>query len=279
MIQQPASVPLTNEVTARQQHVEDVLLTARLRSFTVMAASKLQFVFQNPDGLPYDLTDCEDTFIAEIRELVSGADRILLDVSIKTAAGGLLELEVPAGLLPGIYRGSVTLFHEQVPILKNPFRLYTAIDAANGIPTLQEMRLFIRDTYPEENLLLDGRAFSDEEIAASMERAIRYYNEVPPRLEELMTTQNFPYRHHLIEGTLGQLYLIAAEDCRKNSLQYQAGGLSVADKEKEANYQRAAQYHWQAYQQFVRVKKAQLNMESGWGVILSPYSYRNSYRR
>lgn len=272
--QKPNPVTPDNRVRPDLTRNEDRVLTARLRAFTVGANSRLVFQFQSTEGLPYDLTDLDDcTFEAFIREMVSGAQGRTLEVQVDDAENGLLQISIPAGIPNGGYRGTVTMYQDEVPILTNHFRLMVSTDSPHGPPSLQEIRLHIRDTMTAENLLTEDRAFSDEEIMGAMERALRYWNETSPNLGELATTQNFPYRHFLIEGTLGQLYMIAAEDFRKNSLQYQAGGLSVADKEKEANYQRAAQIHWQAYQQFVQEKKSELNVAMGWGWIPSPYAY------
>lgn len=270
----PKPVAPDNTVRPDLTQNDDRILSARMRAFTVSAASKLLFQFQNREGIPYDLTDLEDCrFEAFIREMVSGAKPTLLEVTVDDAENGLLLITIPATLLNGGYRGTVTMLEGDTPILTNNFRLMVSTDSPHGPPSLQEIRMHIRDTMSAENLLTEDRAFSDEEIMGAMERALRYWNETPPSLDRLATTQNFPYKHFLIEGTLGQLYMVAAEDFRKNSLQYQAGGLSVADKEKEANYQRAAQMHWQAYQQFVLEKKSELNVSMGWGVVPSPYSY------
>ena len=131
-----------------------------------------------------------------------------------------------------------------------------------------EIRMYLRDTYPEENYLLEGLEFQDTEIAMAVERAIRYFNEVPPHLDLFRaTTNNFQWRYHLLEGVLGQLYRIAANSDRKNNLQYSAGGLSVNDVSKEQNYLQASQLHWQSYQQFVESKKYELNMLSFYAYI------------
>lgn len=270
---EPHPVPVTNEVHPDRTFQDDTVLRTRLRAFTVSAASELLFEFQNQEGVPYELEDDGSVFKAHVREMVVGGKPYTLPVTVKDYSKGQLLISVPANFRPGGYRGTVTMYRDDTPILTNDFRLYVSTDSPKGPPSLQEIRLYLRDTSRHESLLLEDRAFEDSEIMAAMERALRYWNETPPDLGRPASTHNFPYRHHLIEGTLGQLFMIAAEDYRKNSLQYQAGGLSVADKDKEMNYLKAAQYHWDTYRQFVDSKKSELNAALAWGTIPSPYSY------
>ena len=257
-----------NEVTSRTEKIDDISLTAKLRTFTCNTASTLKFTFQNAEGLAYDLTGDDSEFKASIQEAVEGSRIYDLSVTRVDDEHGVLSVKIPGNLPPGIYRGSVKMVHDGSVVVSNPFRLYVASDMGNGIPSIAEIRMYLRDTYPEENYLLEGLEFQDTEIAMAVERAIRYFNEVPPHLDLFRaTTNNFPWRYHLLEGVLGQLYRIAANSDRKNNLQYSAGGLSVNDVSKEQNYLQASQLHWQSYQQFVESKKYELNMLSFYAYI------------
>lgn len=249
------------DVKAREKTIEDIKLSGKLRTFNANSPSTLEFEFQNADGLSYDLTDDDSEFRGYICETVSNSQLRALTVEKKDAAKGLLSVRIPSGLLPGIYRGAVQMIHDGQPILSNAFRLYVSVELSTGVPSLQEIRMYLRDSYPEENSLLEGLEFEDSEIVIATERALRYFNEVPPHLDSFVATStNFPWRYHLLEGILGQLYRIAANSDRKNSLQYSAGGLSVNDNGKEQNYLQASQMHWQTYQQFVDMKKYEMNM-------------------
>lgn len=270
-----ASVPVTDEINPRREKIDDIKLNARLRSFTVTGASKLQLVFQNNEGSPYDLDGIDSSeFTAGIKELVTGGKWADVPVSIKDAPKGVLEIQIPSTLRNGLYRGRVALTSEGTTILENSFRVYVSRDLSNGLPPIEEIRMMLRDTHPEESFLLEGREFADEEITLAIDRTIRYFNEAPPFLEDVkINTIDCPWRYHVMEGILGQLCLIAAGECRKNALQYSAGGLSVADKEKESSYMQGYQLHWGSYKEFVREIKTSINMDRCWGVIDSPYSY------
>lgn len=252
---------IPEEVKAREKQIEDIKLSGKLRTFNCNSPSTLKFEFQNADGLPYDLTDDDSEFRAYICETVSNSQLRILNVEKTDPEKGLLSVKIPAGIMPGIYRGAVQMIHDGQPILSNAFRMYISVELGVGVPSLQEIRMYLRDSYPEENSLIDGLEFEDSEIVIATERALRYFNEVPPHLDTFVaTTTNFPWRYHLLEGILGQLYRMAANSDRKNSLQYSAGGLSVNDNGKEQNYLQASQMHWQAYQQFVDAKKYEMNM-------------------
>lgn len=269
-----APVKLSTVVLPQREKVEEVVLHARTRSFNINNTAELLFRFQDPEGHPYDLTDMDesDTFVAFAEEIVRGAVGYKIPVEVKDPEYGLLLVKIDKPLRQGIYRGKVVLMHDDKPMIINPFRIYVNYDRGIGAPSIEEIREYLRDTYPEENNLLEGHLVSDEEITLAVERAVRYFNEVPPDVGRV-STANFPWRMHLMEGILGQLFRMLESHHRKNSLSYQAGGLSVADMDKERNYQSAASYHWDTYRQFVADKKSQINMEDCFGTIPSPYFF------
>jgi hypothetical protein len=67
--------------------------------------------------------------------------------------------------------------------------------------------------------------------------------------------------------------MMAAEQYRRNQLNYSAAGVALDDQNKEANYERAGQMRWQAYREWVRVKKAEINLEGAYGEVGSTYQY------
>ena len=250
----------------------------KLRSFTISEGSvptSIEFYLLNKDGLKYDLSDLEDPELyCAISESVQNSVYYEEQVEIKDASQGLLEIIIDT-IYPGVYRGILELRAEGKTILENPFLLYVsqAVGTNNGPPTLLEIRLMLRDSSAFENLLLDDVSFKDEEIALAAIRPIQYFNEVEPDIGVYFSTSNFPWRAHWIDGMLAQLYLIAAEDYRKNSLSYQAGGLSVADKDKAQNYMNAYKEKWASFVHFVRDKKGAINMERAWSAFPSIYTY------
>ena len=66
---------------------------------------------------------------------------------------------------------------------------------------------------------------------------------------------------------------MVAEQYRRNQLTYSAAGLAVDDQNKEGSYERAGQTRWLAYRDWVRAKKAEINLEGAYGEIGSTYQY------
>lgn len=277
------ATPQTQNITATPETELDTVTEVKgpenkLRSFTVSSTTEtqqLEFVLQNDKGLPYDLSGLEDiTLSGNLSESVGGFESVALPVEVRDAAKGILQITLP-GLNAGVYRGVVTLSSNNSVILENSFLVYVAqiIGPQSGPPSLLEVRLQLRDSSPNDNFLLDGVSFSDEEIALAALRPVQYFNEVSPPLPFYFTTNNFPWRYHWIEGMIAQLYMIAAEHHRKNNLSYSAGGLSVADMDKERNYTAAYQEKWGMFMQFVRNKKGEINMAQGWSTVPGIYSF------
>jgi hypothetical protein len=139
--------------------------------------------------------------------------------------------------------------------------------------SIAEIRLHLRDSAPGESYLLENLMFDDAEIALAIARPVMYWNEVPPPLGRNYSTQNFPFRYHWLEGICANLFMMVAEQFRRNQLSYQAGGIAVDDQNKEGSYERAGQTRWQAYREWVRATKASINLESCYGEVGSNYKY------
>lgn len=60
---------------------------------------------------------------------------------------------------------------------------------------------------------------------------------------------------------------MAAHRFRRNALQYNAGGMSVADQEKYSAYDQAGGRLWEEFKTWVGQHKRALNIERGWGSI------------
>ena len=140
-----------------------------------------------------------------------------------------------------------------------------------GPPTLDEIRLSLRDNSRADNLLLDDVEYDAAEIAQAVTRPIQYWNEIPPPLRPAQTTKTFPFRGMWLLGIQAYLMDIAANNYRRNDLQYNAGGVAVADKAKEQFYSAASARLMQQFQDQVRAKKMEINVALFSGSIGSPY--------
>lgn len=130
--------------------------------------------------------------------------------------------------------------------------------------TDMEVRIFLRDTDPEANLLIDDLEFSPEEIRTAMNITVDRWNDEPPDICR-MDYDEFPYRSILLLGVSSNLLSMAAHRYRRNSLSMQAGGTSVDDQRKAAEYDQAAARLRDEFLRMVRTKKRELNSELGWG--------------
>lgn len=130
--------------------------------------------------------------------------------------------------------------------------------------TDKEVRIFLRDTDPAANLLLDDFEFSPEEIRTAMNITMDRWNDTPPDICR-MDYDEFPYRSILLLGVASNLLSMAAHRYRRNSLAIQAGGTSVNDQEKAGQYDQAAARLRDEYLHMIRTKKRELNADMGWG--------------
>jgi hypothetical protein len=90
------------------------------------------------------------------------------------------------------------------------------------------------------------------------------WNEEPPSVRTY-SYADFPYRYQQTEAAIGHLLNLAAHNYRRNSLQYNAGGRTVSDKEKAPEYERAAEMRLQKYQDFMTRKKVEINISNSYG--------------
>jgi hypothetical protein len=130
--------------------------------------------------------------------------------------------------------------------------------------TDMEVRIFLRDTDPEANILLDDYEFSPEEIRTAMNMTVDRWNDLPPDICR-MDYDEFPYRSILLMGVASHLLAMAAHRYRRNSISINAGGTSVSDQEKAAQYDQASMRLREEYLQAMRTKKRELNSNMGWG--------------
>lgn len=129
-----------------------------------------------------------------------------------------------------------------------------------------DIRMWLRDNDPAANLLIRDLEFSNKEVDAAFERCVNYFNELPPDLGGEHTLDSFPYRYHLLTGACAQLLYMAANRFRRNAMPISAGGVSVSDQDKHAQYETAGDRLWGQYREFVQRTKIGLNMDQCWGV-------------
>jgi hypothetical protein len=305
----PSATPCDeqNRLSPEVSRYYENLVLARMRSVRGRAGQTITIVWTITDNKGYaiDLRECgfpdasESSFSSSSSSSAAATPRFLFrirehlslgfqpeplqtqfDVYLENAENGRVRIELPAAAtgLPGVYYGEVAVVDAEGLILfTNVFYVviergqFGAARHTGGPPAIAELKLHLRDSSPEESLLLDNIKFDDAEIALAIGRPIDYWNEIPPPLNQRATTQNFPFRFHWMDAIVANLFWMLEEQFRANNLTYSAAGVQVNDQDKEPNYARAAERRWANWVDFVRRKKASINLESAYGGIGSSY--------
>jgi|TARA_R110000824_G_scaffold95196_2_gene229058 hypothetical protein len=203
---------------------------------------------------------------------------------LDAATGSVRAAALPDAVIrePGIYIEEWGVFTEDSRMIfsnqcctfvrRGLFGLSNDVSKRNlGPPTVEEIRLSLRDNSPADNTLLDDFEFDAAEIAQAVVRPLQYWNEIPPPLRPAQTTKTFPFREMWLLGIQANLFSIAANNYRRNDLQYTAGGVAVADKAKEQVYAAAGGRLMQEFQGMLRAKKIEINISMFSGSIGSSY--------
>jgi hypothetical protein len=299
-----------NAIRPLQTMVEGCPVLPKLQCHEVQMGQNAQLLwyFKNPQGEPVNLINCisnsgsggtPEKFdavgtpsagpILRMREL-SGmdpvADKIIsVDVTVVDAAKGLVRSDpLPDKLVrsPGVYLEEWAFFDTNNKMLfsnqcctfirRGLFGVSSDLNKQNlGPPTLEEIKLSIRDNAPADNLLLDEVEFDAAEISQAVLRPIQYWNETPPPIRPAMTTKTFPFREMWLMGIQSYLFDIAANHYRRNQLAYNAGGVSIDDKNKEQQYRAASVQLNQQFREMLRAKKIEINIALFSGSLGSPY--------
>jgi len=302
----PISVAGQNVISAPISTVNGTKVLTRSRAVTLTQGqcATISWQLHDKDGNPVDLTPAgfggqtpppDYKIVLRLKEQIAlgyGLEPLQVDAVVTDASKGEVTAALTAQMvgLAGIYYGEMALIsvpaeaaQQPCVIFSNTFSIIinrstfgpldTGSNRIGGPPSIAEIRLHLRDSAPGESFLLDNLMFDDAEIALAISRPVMYWNEIPPPLDQTYNTQNFPFRYHWLEGICANLFMMVAEQFRRNQLDYSAAGMSVNDQNKESNYERAGQMRWQAYRDWVRATKASINLESCYGEVSSTYKY------
>lgn len=268
------------------------LLPTKMRGVAVKQSqtATLQLTLLNRDGDPVDLGSCGSATVKyKFREAVmscaTSASTPEVDAGIVDPSAGVVSADIPVETAVdyGIYIVEVGVFDTDNLLFSNSMYLFVepslfgTTAKANLIypmPSIQEMRIRLRDNAPEENRLIDEYEFDIAELCDALIRCVRYWNYSQPPINIFFNSTNFPF--YLPNGYSAPLLEIAARRYMRNHLPYQAGGISVDDQNKFQQYLNVSQALWQDYTQFIKTKKVQINCE---GAMQSwPSSYSSYYQ-
>lgn len=298
----PISCAGQNVISAPVSKTNGLPVLTRMRAINISQGqcTTINWEMHDKDGNPVDLTPCgfadnanPEGFkvVLRLKEHLSlGNSRTpaQVDATVVDADKGVVQATLGTNLvgLPGVYFADMALIsvpaeeaNQPCVIFSNTFYViinrstFGPTDKPGGPPSMAEIRLHLRDSSPNESYLLEHLMFDDAEIALAITRPVQFWNEVPPPIDNIYSTQTFPFRYHWLEGICANLFLMVAEQFRRNQLDYSAAGISLNDQNKEANYERAGQMRWQAYRDWVRATKASINLEGCYGQVTSNYKY------
>ena len=306
----PSSVDCSEQIIIRPRitKVENQPILAKVPSLLTSrgVTPVIEMVLRDSEGRPINLTNCGynssssslsssgtpfPQIIGKIREAVnlsSCVPAITLDASVWDADSGTIRCRLPAAVtsLNGIYRGQWA-FKDSADTILFTSKFYLFVDRSeftseevrnSGLPSPDDIRVFLRDSSPEDNYLLAEFEFDLTEIVECLLRCIEHFNAAQPPIPQKFDTSNFPNPVILLNGAMGYLYQIAAKHYRRNHLPYSAGGVQIDDKNKANEYEQMGAQMIAEYVAWVKNKKSQVNAQNWNGTFGSGYEYGGRWR-
>lgn len=229
-------------------------------------------------SIPLDMTGITKVMF-EARPTMNSRDKVITKECTFTQ-DGVITLELgpkEVNRNNGVWYAEFKLYDEN-DVLRHDHRAYLCIrkgmdGSSNSEPntiTAMDVRLAIMDVSPEANVLLDDLEFSDVQIYAAVQRCIDEWEETSPSLSRHFNSRTFPFREHLIKGTVGYLMQQIAYKYTRNRMQYNAAGLTLDTSDKGPQYIALAQAARQEWLRWVSVKKTELNMNECFGFVDIP---------
>jgi hypothetical protein len=233
----------------------------------------LEWTVRDPvTGCVVDLTTCGGPVRLRLREALSIGNRsssgTQLDTTPTDPENGVIQVDLPlsAVFAPGVSKGEFGVFNADERLLfVNQFYLvvnrsvWAEEESPTGPPTMDEIRLHLRDTSAADNLWLAVQEFDGAEIAECIVRPVAFFNEAQPPLDRRYNTCTFPWRHNWLDGTVACLYQMASLHYARVHLPYSAGGTQIDDKNKVKEYVVVAQQKWEVFTKWVQWQKVQIN--------------------
>ena len=301
-----------NKIPTKQTVVDGCPVLPKMQCHEIQMGQDARLLWQlkNPDGEPVNLNVCnsqcstasqsiDESFDVigtpecgielRMREITGNnyTDKVfVIDVEVIHAASGTVRsAALPEKLVrePGVYMEEWGVFTPDGRMIfsnqcctfvrRGLFGLSVNPNTRNlGPPTLEEIRLALRDNSPADNLLLDNVEFDAAEIVQAVTRPLGYWNEIPPPIRPVQTTKTFPFREIWMLGIQAYLLEISAHNYRRNHLDYNAGGIAVDDKNKEQAYAAKSMEMMQRFHEMALAKKIEINISLFAGNLGSSYS-------
>lgn len=283
--------PLSQIVRPEETVAENCPVLTKLRHVTATkgVTQEMEWQIRTPAGEAIDLTDifpcdeesedCENGTVV-VRFAACDEQGMIYETEgeVVTPEDGTIRCGLPSQVsdLAGIYRISVgvknsddVVVYAEQGLLSVERSLFGDSTNPGGPPTLTEIRMALRDSAIENNLL-DAVEFSADEVIFSIVRPIAEWNETPPNVGRY-TCNSFPWREAWLKAIIAYLLQTAAFHYTRNKFPASHGGVSIDDKGRDREYTQLAQMFREEWKQWMLHKKIELNVRSVWGGIGSTY--------
>lgn len=279
----------------------DEALLRKKRAIVVRQNTKasLRMTIIGIDGNPVDLTgydisgssdspslspsgslDMSSTAHVKIRfrETVRPKATWEVTATVIDAENGLVICEIPFGTTtvpmvmdqPGIFLAEAGVIDADGDLLyTDTCYVYvesSAWDSASsrhkGPPSVDDLRLSIRDSDYFENELTENYGYGTVELCHAAIRVVQFWNDTPPPIAQY-STLTFPFREIWVTGVQLFLFDMAEEWYRRNFFKQQAGGVTIDDMNRHREYKTAWQERYKRFRQLVMHRKASINMDRG----------------
>lgn len=146
---------------------------------------------------------------------------------------------------PGMYLANLMIHKPSGDETPDPLlhvtRYYVSVEPSgnyNGVVTIPEIRFHLTDTCAQQNELLDAFEYSDGDIINAIHSCVDYFNGCLGGRGAKYTPANFPPdgRYFLKQGVASYLLRSRAVLLARNTLPYNAGGVSIDDQNKSKIY-------------------------------------------
>jgi len=260
------------------------------------ANTSIQITMRDECGEPVDLTSYgfvatdsssssgQQTGIIKVRFRESSiVNHEIYDVSgtVVDAAAGTVKCKIPQSQVmdvAGVWLANIGIFNASSQLIfANELFVYNekspwVLDSIQGPPSIDDIRLSLRDSDPQINELIENNDFDLAEISHAATRVVQFWNDQPPALAAAhYNSVNFPFREIWLKGIHVFLFQVAEEHYRRNRFPYNAGGTQIDDKSKAPDYNRAWNERFQEFRQMVMHRKVQINAGGAFNTLRSGY--------
>jgi len=173
---------------------------------------------------------------------------------------------------PGMYLANLMIHKpsgdETPDTLLHVTRYYVSVAPSGnykGVVTIPEIRYHLSDTCAQQNELLDAFEYSDGDIINAIHNCIEYFNGCLGGRGASYTQKTFPPegRYFLKQGVCAFLLRSRAVILARNTLPYNAGGVSIDDQNKSKIYLEMASMFNQDWVQWCGRKQHEITFKRG----------------